>query len=402
MKKQIITAFVTCVVMILLVGVVAQYDYQNEEKAKVKVGFVYIGDESNPYAYNFIKAQKNVKSAYGDKIQIAVKYNVPEKDVKGPLEELAKEHCDIIFSTSYGYSKATREVAKKYPKIQFCTATGDNANEKPILKNYHTFMGSVYEGRYISGMVAGMKLKELIEDGIIKKDQAKVGYIGAYCYAEVISGYTAFLMGVRSVVPQAVMTVTYSNTWSNYTLEKKLAKNLIQDGCVIISQHSDTTGAAVACEEMSQDYQVYHVGYNQSMTGVAPTTSLISCKVNWEPYEMEAIEAVRKGENIEDCIDGSTYGNDAWAGIEKDWVHMLDLNEVIAAKGTKKAISKTIREFAKHRIKVFYGDYTGFDPNNPSDKIDLRKEYIENKKTSAPGFHYQLDQVIEIKRYAIH
>ena len=142
------------------------------------------------------------------------------------------------------YGEKTKEYAEAYPEIQFCQATCSNANEEPVLKNYHTFMGNIYQGRYISGVVAGMKLQELIEDGEITPGQAKAGYIGAYSCAEVISGYTAFFLGIRSVVPGATMTVRYTNTWGNHLLEKECAKKLIDEGCVIISQHSDTAGPA--------------------------------------------------------------------------------------------------------------------------------------------------------------
>lgn len=293
----------------------------------------------------------------------------------------------------------TKEVAKKYPEIQFCQATGDNANQNPIVSNYHTYMGAVYQGRYIAGIVAGMKLQEMISEGKITPQDAKIGYVGAYAYAEVISGYTAFLLGARSVVPETVMTVCYANTWSSYSYEKEIAKSLIEDGCVIISQHSDTTGPGVACEEMSQTdkYEVYHVGYNQGMTSVAPTTSLIGCKVNWEPYESAVIQAVLDGKKVESELDVQKEKNDAWGGLADNWVQMLELNEVIAAPGTRKAVKRAIDGFAKGQIKVFYGKYTGVNPLNPSDKIDLTKEYQENAKASAPGFCYQLDDIVTVK-----
>ena len=157
--------------------------------------------------------------------------------------------CDLIFTTSYNYGTVTKEFAEKYPGIEFCMATCANANEEPVLKNYHTFMGKIYQGRYTAGVAAGMKMKELIKEGVITEQQAKIGYVAAYPYAEVISGYTAFLLGVRSVVPDAVMTVRYTNKWNDYRTEKKYAKGLIDEGCVIISQHSDTAGPATACEE---------------------------------------------------------------------------------------------------------------------------------------------------------
>ena len=211
MKRQKMAALITCILVVGLAGVWHCVVQKSQVKESIKVGFVYIGDESNPYVYNFIRAQKSIENQFGDKVQVVEKFNVPENAVEEPLVELAKEKCDVIFATSYGYGKTTKEVAKKYPEIQFCQATGDNANQNPIVSNYHTYMGAVYQGRYIAGIVAGMKLQEMISEGKITPQDAKIGYVGAYAYAEVISGYTSFYLGVRSVVPEAVMTVKYTN-----------------------------------------------------------------------------------------------------------------------------------------------------------------------------------------------
>jgi basic membrane protein A len=312
---------------------------------------------------------------------------------------LIESGCNLIFTTSYGYGEKTKEIAKEYPQVQFCQATCSNANEEPVYQNYHTFMGEIYQGRYVSGVVAGLKLQELIQEGVITKEQAKVGYVGAYPYAEVISGYTAFFMGVRSVVPDAVMTVTYADTWNDYSAEKRLAQKLIKDGCVIISQHSDTVGPAAACEKMSGEYTVYHVGYNQSMTDIAPTTSLISCRINWSPYELAAVQAVLYGKTIESNIKGSTKGNDAWGGFKEKWIQMMDLNELAAAEDTEQYAQDTINAMEKDQVHVFYGDYLGIDPSDETDTIDLNTEYIENQAASAPQFHYVLQDVITVKEY---
>ncbi len=285
----------------------------------------------------------------------------------------------------------------EYPDIQFCEATCDNANTDPVLPNYHTFMGEIYQGRYISGVVAGMKLREMIDTGVIKSSEAMVGYVGAYPYAEVISGYTAFLLGVRSVAPEAVMKVLYTDTWSSYGLEKKCAERLIDEGCVIISQHSDTIGPAVACEEAAVQKTVYHVGYNQSMTDVAPTTSLISCRINWIPYFTGAVSAVLSEQPIEEMIDGNRHGMDVGAGFEKDWVQMLELNSYIAAEGTKEEIERLTNEFSSGGVDVFVGDYTGKNPFDETDTIDLKGGYTENENSSAPAFHYVLDDVITVE-----
>lgn len=258
-------------------------------------------------------------------------------------------------------------------------------------------MGKIYQGRYTAGVAAGMKMKELIKEGVITEQQAKIGYVAAYPYAEVISGYTAFLLGVRSVVPDAVMTVRYTNKWNDYRTEKKYAKDLIDEGCVIISQHSDTAGPATACEETAAGTPVYLVSYNQSMEDVAPTTYLTGCKINWKPYMMGAVDAVLNDRVIEKSIKGTVNGNDIGAGFEEDWVQMLELNEITAADGTAEKMQKVIRQFEQGKLDVFRGDYVGADPDDPDDTCDLNQGYTENEFASAPSFHYVLKDVIRIE-----
>lgn len=363
----------------------------------VNVGFVYVGDASVGYTNNFIRVQDEIEKKYGERVHIIAKYNVPEDQAEGALSELAEANCKLIITNSYGYGETTKEFAKSHPEIEFCQATCDNANTEPFVENYHTFMGRIYEGRYVSGVAAGMKLKELIDEGKISRDQAKIGYVAAYPYAEVISGYTAFLLGVRSVEPDAVMTVKYTNTWENYQLEKKCARELIDEGCVIISQHSDTAGPASACEETDRSKYVYFVSYNVSMRDIAPTTYLTGSKINWGPYIDEAVQAILNHEDIEENVKGRVSGNDSGSGFDYDWVQMLEINDFVAAEGTREKLQSLINDFKKNEVSVFYGNYTGKDPADASDTIDLREEYYENEKSSAPTFHYVLDDVIQIE-----
>ena len=384
--------------LILILSAAGLLVHSRKTDETIRVGFVYVGDSSTGYTNNFYEAQKAVEKAYGGSVVTIAKYNVPEDKAEVALQALIVEECKLIFTTSYGYGETTKIFAKAYPEIQFCQATCANANEEPYLDNYHTFMGRIYEGRYVSGVAAGMKLRELIDEGKITGEQAKVGYVAAFPYAEVISGYTSFLLGVRSVAPEAVMTVKYTNTWGDYHLEKECAKKLIDEGCVIISQHSDTIGPASACEETNRSQNVFFVSYNESMSDIAPTTYLTGCKINWEPYILEAVEAVLYDKEIEKQVEGTIYENDVGAGFEKSWVEMLEINEFVAAEGTKEKVESLIRDFKNNKIRVFLGDYTGVDPQNPEDTINLRQEYIENKESSAPTFHYILDDVIHVEK----
>lgn len=354
-----------------------------------KVGFIYIGDDSQAYTANFIAAQTAIEKQYGSSVKTMAKYNVAEDAVEDPLVELCEAGCSIIFTTSFGYGETTKEVAARYPNVQFCQATCSNASKDT--GNYHTYMGTIYQGRYVAGIVAGMKLKELIDQGKIAKTKAKIGYVAAYPYAEVISGYTAFFLGVRSVVPTATMEVNYTNSWGDYDTEKSMATAMIEDGCVIISQHSDTEGPAEACQDAHKKGSVvFHVGYNQSMVDIAPDTSLISSRMDYAPYEISAVKAV---------MDNKTIARDTWAGFDKGWVAMTKLNTKIAAKGTQKAMDTAIKAFkdgSKTATDVFKGDYTGTNPSNKNDVIDLHKGFAENSTQSAPAFSYVLDKVITV------
>ena len=236
-----------------------------------------------------------------------------------------------------------------------------------------------------------------MSNGEITVEQARIGYIGAFPYAEVISGYTAFFLGVQSVVPEVTMKVIYTNSWGDYSLEKHTAERLIEEGCVVIAQHSDTTGPAVACEEQSSRYKVFHIGYNQSMTDVAPTTSLISSRINWQNYIVSATDAVLRGKSIESVVKGNVHGNDVSGGIRENWVQMLKLNDTIAAKGTQKKINELIDKFKKGKVDVFKGDFIGVNPEDENDIYDLSDGYTENRNSSAPTFHYVLKDVITIE-----
>jgi len=391
-----ITLFSAVAVIIIVFGL--HFFLHDTKTDKImRIGFVYVGDASTAYTSNFMRAQVEIENRYAGQVETIAKYNVSEENIEEALDELVQAGCELIFTTSYGYGERTKEFAENYPHVQFCQATCSNANEEPILHNYHTFMGNIYQGRYIAGVVAGMKLKELSDNGMITKEQAKIGYVGAYPYAEVISGYTAFFLGVRSVVPEAVMTVKYTNTWGNHLLEKKCAKELIDEGCVIISQHSDTAGPAAACEETDRSQVVYYVSYNESMADIAPTTYLTGSKINWEPYMTEAVQAVLSGMDIEACVKGNINGNDVGAGFENDWVRMLEINRFTVAKGTQERVEELIRNFQAGKLQVFMGEYIGINPDDPSDTIDLREGYCENEKSSAPTFHYILKDVISIE-----
>lgn len=364
---------------------------QSRESAQLTVGMICNGDKSVPYTANFKAA---AEQAAGDG-ELLSAYNIPYDRAEEIIAQMAEDGAELIFTNSIGYGEAVRRAAQQYPDIQFCAATCDNAD--PSVPNYHTFMGEIYQGRYVCGVAAGAKLNEMIEKGEITPEQAVLGYVAAYPNAEVISGYTAFLLGARSQCPTAVMRVKYIQTWSNYVEEKHAAEELIAKGCVVLSHHTNTLGTALACENADMPYPVYHVGYNEDMIGTAPTAELIGTCIDWTPYMAAAVEAVRQDKSIESLVPGRTFGTDAAGGIEEGWVRLFDSNTAAAAPGTEELLEETITKLRQGKLHVFQGDYTGVDPEHPNDVIDLSTEYVENANSSAPTFHYVLQGVVIVE-----
>ena len=309
--------------------------------SKIKFGLICLHDENATYDNNFILAIKDAQKALGLKDdQILIKKNIPEDDsCYNAAAELVEQGCNIIFADSFGHESFMIQAAKEFKDVQFCHATGTQAKQVK-LANFHNAFASIYEGRYLAGVAAGMKLNEMIESGKITKDNAKIGYVGAFNYAEVVSGLTSFFLGARSVCENATMKVTYTNSWFDIALEREAALNLINDGCVLISQHADSEGAPKACEEKG----VPNVAYNISTISMGPNTAIISSKINWAPYYKLVIEAVAKGEAVPTD----------WCGtIATGSVELTELNEKVAASGTQAKLDEVKSQLEKGEIKVF-------------------------------------------------
>ena len=396
MKRVYIVTVLTCIAVLAAFLGIFRILNLSGRRDSLKIGFIYDNDESTPYTYNFSLAKDALEKEYGSKVQILTRSNVLDDEMEEPLRDLAGQGCDIIFFN--GYSELVRKLAPEYPNTQFCQTSYMDMSNQTVPENYHTFKGEAYQGRYVSGIAAGVKIRQMILEGVISENEAVVGFVAAFPTSEVISGYTAFLLGVRSVVSQTVMKVSYTETWSSYALEKSAAKKLIDEGCVVISQYTDTIGPAIACEEASETKNVYFVGFNQSMSEVAPRTSLITSRICWEAYVLSAVEALMSNKKIEKVVSGHIHGTDVSAGFDKDWIEMIDLNQQVAAPGTEEAMADAIAQFKRGNVYfVFKGNYLGVNPDDPHDIYDLRNGYIENANTSYPTFHYILSDVITIE-----
>lgn len=342
----------------------------------LKAGFIFLHDENSTYDLNFLNAAKEACENLG--VECVLKTNIPEgQECYEAACELADAGCDFIFADSFGHEDYMIEAAKEYPDVQFSHATGTKAHTEN-LDNYHNAFASIYDGRYLAGIAAGMKLNEMIENGEITEDQAKMGYVGAYTYAEVISGYTSFFLGARSVCPSVTMEVTFTGSWYDETAEKEGANKLIENGCVLISQHADSMGAPTACETAG----VPNVSYNGSTVSACPNTFIVSSRINWVPYFEYAIGCVANGT----AIDADWCGS-----LETDSVVLTELGSA-AAEGTQEAIDAAKADIIAGTLHAF--DITTFTVNGETLEsyeadVDTDADYTPDHEVVSDGYFHE-------------
>ena len=362
-----------------------------------KVGFIMLHDENSTYDKNFIDAANKACDNLG--VEAVIKTNIPEgQECYDAAAELADAGCGIVFADSFGHEPYMIQAAQEFPDVQFCHATGTRAHTEG-LDNYHNAFASIYEGRYLAGVAAGLKLNEMIEKGDITADKAKMGYVGAYTYAEVISGYTSFFLGARSVCETATMDVTFTGSWYDETLEKEAANKLIDGGCVLVSQHADSMGAPTACENAG----VPNVSYNGSTVDACPNTFIVASRIDWTPYYEYAIGAAQKGEKMDSDWTGT---------LETGSVVMTEINEKAAAKGTEAKLEEVKAGLMDGSIKVF--DITKFtsegkaldasfeadvdtdEKYTPDTKVVEDGQFCESKFRSAPYIQNPADGITQL------
>ena len=358
----------------------------------IKVGVIYIGDENEGYTAAHMAGIDQMMSNLGlSEDQVVEKTLIPEDEsAYDTAVDLADQGCNIIFGTSFGHESYLLQAAAEYPEVQFCHATGYQAASSG-LSNMHNYFTNIYEARYVSGVVAGLKLNQMIEDGTITEDSCKMGYVGAFPYAEVISGYTSFYLGAKSVCPSVTMEVKYTNSWASFDLEKECADALISDGCVLISQHADTTGAPTACEAAG----VPCVGYNIDMTSVAPNTALTSASMDWGVYYTYAVQCM---------LDGTAIDTDWCKGFSDGADKITPLNEKVVAEGTDEKVKEVEDALADGSLHVF--DTSTFTVDGKElttyKKDGSDTEYVsdgyfhESEYGSAPAFDVAIDGITSI------
>ena len=366
---------------------------ETKEETKVKVGFIYLHDEQSTYDLNFLESAREACEKCG--VEYLNKANIPESsECFETAMDLADNGCNIIFADSFGHEDYLIEAAKLLPDVQFCHATGTKAHSVN-LPNYHNSFASIYEGRFLAGVAAGLKLNEMIENGEFDTEDALMGYVGAHPYAEVISGYTSFYLGAKFVCPTVRMKVQFTGSWYDETLEKEAANHLIDLGCKLISQHADSMGAPMACENAG----IPNVSYNGSTLNVAPNTFIISSKINWTPYFEYIINCVKNNEAIDTD----------WVGTMKtNSVQLTEINSNVATKETEEYLNSIITKLENNEIHVF--DVNTFTVNGqslnsyladvdsdanfePDTEVIFDGYFHESEFRSAPYFDLNIDGI---------
>ena len=362
------------------------------------VGMVCIGNAEMAYDRNFYNAADAAKEILADKginIEWKYTYDHPEGDpVAADCTEFGEDGAIAVFLNSYGMENAMLTVAGDYPETVFASLTNEGSTSDDLDNTVNAFP-SIFEGRYLTGIAAGMKLNEMIENGEITEDEAVLGYVGAYTYAEVVSGYTSFYLGAKSVCPSAKMLVEFIGSWGDPAIEATTAAHLIDQGAVVISQHSDSTTPATKCQEKG----VYHIGYNIDMSDVAPEASIVSSTIDWTNYFVYVIETIVNGGTVD-----QDYMNH---GIKEGDIKLTALNEEVAAAGTAEAIEAAKQDIVDGKLHVFdtstftvggkevteayldmNADFTPDDVNAISDGY-----YHESVYKSAPNFDLRIDGI---------
>ena len=337
-------------------------------QTKDKFCLITLHDSNSSYDKNFIDAFNEIGTELG--VDVEIKSGVPEgEECYNAAKEFAESGCKGIFADSFGHEEYILKAAKEYPKIQFAHATGTLAHTEK-LDNFHNVFAKIYEARYVTGIAAGMKLNEMIKNNEIKESEAKIGYVGAFPYAEVISGFTAFYLGAKSVCNSTTMKVRYTGSWYDEKLEKEAAEKLIDDDkCKIISQHADSQGAPNVCESKGVP-NVYYNGENTQLT----KSYLISQKINYKPFFKIFVEKTQKGTKMEYDYIGS---------LNDDSVIVYKASS-IAASGTQAAVDKAIEDLKSNKTKVF--DTSKFTVNGTkltSYKADVDTDENFEKDTEA-------------------
>ena len=377
-----------------------------KEGESFKVGFIALHDETSTYDKNFIDAIEAACEKMD--VELAMRTGIPEdNNCYDAAADLVDQGCDVIFADSFGHENFILQAAQEFPEVQFCHATGTLAHTAGVA-NHHNAFAHIYQGRYLAGVAAGMKLVEMYEADELKENNydadgnIKMGYVGAYPYAEVVSGYTSFFLGAQSIVEAETdisisMEVTYTSSWFDEAAESEGAKTLISRGAALISQHADSMGAPSACEAAG----VPNVSYNGSTEASCPNTFIVSSYINWEPYFEYMIDCVLNGEEI--AAD--------WTGTLATGSVALTEFGSAAAEGTAEKVEEVKAQLESGELHVFdcskftvngehltsyMADVDTDDAFTPDHEAIENGVFYESEHRSAPYFDVRIDGITEL------
>lgn len=404
MKKKIVAlVLVLALAASLAIGLAACNDTPNNqlvfgpEDADITFGMICLHDENSTYDANFINAAREL--AKSRNVRVIIKTGIPESDAcYNAAADLVDQGCDVIFADSFGHETYIMQAAREFPDVEFAHATGTYAHTEN-LSNFHNGFATIYEGRYLAGVVAGYELNEMIANGEITADQAKMGYVGAYPYAEVVSGYTSFYLGAKSVCPSVTMEVRYTGSWYDETAERTTAEALIKADCVLISQHADSSGAPTACQEAG----IPNVTYNLAFPG--NSTYLVGSRINWTPYFEYIIDQMRAGEEIDadwtgDLSTSSVLLLEYGAGVSAEVKTAVEAVLAELEAGTRKVFDVSTFTVGGETLSTYMAD-VNTDKDFTKDTQVIKTEngityFSESDFRSAPYFDVRIDGITEI------
>ena len=418
MKKTVRTLFVTALGISSLVSLAACGGVKAakyEKGTPVKVGLICLHDDKSTYDANFINALKEAVKDLGDRVSFEeanLLTGVEENEAcYDACKDLVKKGCNLIFADSFGHQNQMIEAAKEWKEVQFCHATGTNAKTSG-LANYHNAFASIYQGRFMAGYAAGLKLVETKSAELAQG--CKVGYVGAFTYAEVMSGYTSWFLGLKNALrdysfddSKVSMDVSFTGSWYDVTGEASAADALIKDGCVLISQHADSMGAPSTCEKAN----IPNVTYNIETKDQCPKTYLAYSRINWAPYYKAVVNAMYEGKAIENEANanwtgtinsGSVEYNVNWANLTADATKLADykakyeaVEAQVKAKGAAYVFDCSKFTVGGAALTTYQADTDG-DFAGDTEAIvtkDGVSYFNESAFASAPYFNVKIDGI---------
>ena len=402
MKKKILAL----VLVLALVASVAVALVACDDSTDFKFGLICLHGETSTYDKNFIDAAREACDDLG--VELVLRTDIPEAaECYNTAVDLVDDGCDLIFADSFGHESYILRAAKEYPDVQFAHATGTTAHTENVA-NFHNAFASIYEGRYLAGIVAGYELLDRYDtdnDGVITDAEAKVGYVGAHPYAEVVSGYTSFFLGVRSVVENATMEVTYTGSWYDYPGEKTAAQTLIDRGCTLISQHADSMGAPEACEAAG----IPNVTYNISTAASCPKTYVAGSKINWAPYFKYIIQCAMDGKDIDadwtgDFSTDSVAVLDFGANVSDEAKQAVATAKAAILDGTLEVFDCSTFTVGGEHLTQYKADVDTDAAFTPDTQVIKTKTvgdktityFAESEYRSAPYFDVRIDGITEL------